>query len=142
MHTLSDDAVQDIVALGQDMRAPLTQIICAPLGAHTAYAAAGEAESAIGHREEQWSFQVLSLWADAAQDDMQKAWTKAAAERMSSYSDMVSYPNFLTADDAADVEAAYAPGVMARLRAVKHRLDPDNTFRINNNITPTIIATP
>jgi hypothetical protein len=33
MRTLSDDAVADIVDLGRDMRAPLTQIICAPLGA-------------------------------------------------------------------------------------------------------------
>jgi FAD/FMN-containing dehydrogenase len=80
---------------------------------------------------------VLSLWADPAQDPEQKEWTKAAAERMSSYSDMVSYPNFLTADDVADVEAAYSPPVMARLRAVKDRLDPGNVFRINNNITPT-----
>ena len=137
MRTLTDDAVGDIVALARDMRAPLTQIICAPLGAHTAYAAVDDAHSAIGHRDEEWSFQVLSLWADPADDVEQKAWTKAAAERMSSYSDMVSYPNFLTADDVADVEAAYAPAVMARLRAVKDRLDPDNVFRINNNITPT-----
>lgn len=138
MRTLSDDAVADIVDLGRAMRAPLTQIICAPLGAHTTYAAVEEAYSAIGHREEEWSFQVLSLWADRAQDVEQKAWTRAAAERMSSYSDMVSYPNFLTADDAADVEAAYSTAVMARLRAVKDRLDPGNVFRINNNITPTV----
>lgn len=140
MRTLSDDAVADIADLGRDMRAPLTQIICAPLGAHTAYAAVDETHSAIGHREEEWSFQVLSLWADQAQDVEQKAWTKAAAERMSSYSDMVSYPNFLTADDAAEVEAAYSPAVMARLRAVKDRLDPENVFRINNNITPSAVA--
>jgi FAD/FMN-containing dehydrogenase len=137
MHTLTDDAVADIADLGRDLRAPLTQIICAPLGAHTTYAAVDETDSAIGHRDEQWSFQVLSLWADPAQDVEQKAWTKAAAERMSSYSDMVSYPNFLTADDTADVEAAYSPAVMARLRAVKDRRDPENVFRINNNITPT-----
>jgi FAD/FMN-containing dehydrogenase len=137
MRTLSDDAVADIADLGRNMRAPLTQIICAPLGAHTAYAAVDETHSAIGHREEEWSFQVLSLWADPAQDAEQKAWTKAAAERMSSYSDMVSYPNFLTADDAADVEAAYSPVVMTRLRAVEDRLDPENVFQINNNITPT-----
>jgi FAD/FMN-containing dehydrogenase len=140
MRTLSDDAVADIADLGRDMRAPLTQIICAPLGAHTMYAAVDETYSAIGHRDEEWSFQVLSLWADPAQDAEQKAWTKAAAERMSSYSDMVSYPNFLTADDAADVEAAYSPEVMARLRAVKDRLDPENVFRINNNITPTAVG--
>jgi FAD/FMN-containing dehydrogenase len=136
MRTLSDDAVGDIGALGKDMRAPLTQIICAPLGAHTAYASVGEDHSAIGHRDEEWSFQVLSLWSDPAQDADQKAWTRAAAETMSSYSDMVSYPNFLTADEAADVEAAYSPATMARLRAVKDRLDPTNMFRINNNIPP------
>jgi FAD/FMN-containing dehydrogenase len=137
MRTLGDDAVADIADLGRDMRAPLTQIICAPLGAHTDYAAVDETHSAIGHRDEEWSFQVLSLWADPSQDGEQKAWTKAAAERMSSYSEMVSYPNFLTADDAADVEAAYSPAVMGRLRAVKDRLDPGNVFRINNNIAPT-----
>ncbi len=136
MRTLSDDAVTDIADLGRDMRAPLTQIICAPLGAHTAYAAVDETHSAIGHRDEEWSFQVLSLWADPSQDAEQKMWTRAAAERMSSYSDMVSYPNFLTADNAADVEAAYSPTVMVRLRAVKDRLDPGNVFRINNNIAP------
>jgi FAD/FMN-containing dehydrogenase len=136
MSQMSDAAIRDIVALGEDLRAPLTQIICAPLGAHTAYAEATEADSAIGHREEQWSFQVLSLWSDAAADAEQKAWTKAAAETMSSYSDMVSYPNFLTADETADIESAYSPAVFARLRAVKNRLDPGNVFRINNNIEP------
>jgi FAD/FMN-containing dehydrogenase len=137
MSTLSEDAVAEIADLGRDLRAPLTQIICAPLGAHTTYAMVDDTYSAIGHRDEEWSFQVLSLWADPAQDAEHKTWTKAAAHRMSSYSDMVSYPNFLTADDTADVEAAYSPAVMARLRTVKDRLDPDNVFRINNNITPT-----
>jgi FAD/FMN-containing dehydrogenase len=133
---LSDAAIGDIAAIGEDMRAPLTQVICAPLGAHTSYAAVDETHSAIGHRGEQWSFQVLSLWKDPAQDTEQKAWTQAAAETMSSYSAMVSYPNFLTAEGPADIEAAYTPTAMARLRAVKDRYDPSNVFRINNNITP------
>lgn len=55
---------------------------------------------------------------------------------MSSYSDMVSYPNFLSADEPGDIEAAYSPGVFARLRAVKDRYDPTNVFQINNNILP------
>jgi FAD/FMN-containing dehydrogenase len=81
---------------------------------------------------------VLSLWSDPADDAQQKAWTRDAAEVMSSYSDMVSYPNFLSADEAADTETAYAPAVYARLRAIKDRYDPNNVFRINNNIPPTV----
>jgi FAD/FMN-containing dehydrogenase len=135
--TLSDAAVVDIVDIARDMRAPLTQIVCAPYGAHTRYSAVDERHSAIEHRDAEWSFQVLSLWADASEDAEQRAWTKAAAETMSSYSDMVSFPNFLTADEAADVDDAFSPAVMARLRRVKDRLDPSNVFRINNNIRPT-----
>jgi hypothetical protein len=137
---LGDDAVDAIVGLGGDMRAPLTQIICAPLGSGTAYAAVGEEHSAIGHRDEGWSFQVLSLWADAADDAVQKGWTRDAAETMSSYSSMVSYPNFLSADEPGDVDSAYTPTALARLRVVKDRYDPDNAFRINNNILPSAVA--
>jgi FAD/FMN-containing dehydrogenase len=140
MTHLSDEAVDDIVGLAETVTEPLTQIICAPLGSHTAYAESDEASSAIGHRNEEWSFQVLSLWADAKDDAQQKGWTKAAAEVMSSYSDMVSYPNFLSADEVADTETAYAPSVYRRLRVVKDRYDPNNVFRINNNILPTASA--
>jgi FAD/FMN-containing dehydrogenase len=137
MTSMSDEAVADIVGLAATITEPLTQIICAPLGAHTAYAETGSEKSAIGHRGEQWSFQVLSLWADEADDLEQKTWTKAAAEVMSSYSDMISYPNFLSADEIADVSDAYAPDVLRRLRAVKATYDPENVFRINHNILPT-----
>ncbi len=142
MTELPDDAVDAIVALGDDLRAPLTQVICAPLGAGTAYGDVGEEHSAIGHRDEAWSFQVLSLWSDPAQDAEQKEWTRAAAQTMSSYSSMVSYPNFISADstDPTEVEKAYSPEALARLRAVKDRYDPENTFRINHNIRPSAEA--
>ncbi len=137
MSELTDAAIDDIVTLAESVTEPLTQIICAPLGSHTRYAAVDESHSAIGHRDEQWSFQVLSLWSDAASDAEQKAWTKHAADVMSSHSDMVSYPNFLSADEPGDTRSAYSPSAYRRLRAVKDRYDPHNVFRINNNIPPT-----
>lgn len=138
MSELTDQAISDIVTIAESVTEPLTQIICAPLGSHTHYAAVDESHSAIGHRGEEWSFQVLSLWSDPADDAQQKAWTKDAARVMSSYSDMVSYPNFLTADEPADIESAYSPSAYRRLQAVKDRYDPLNIFRINNNIRPTV----
>lgn len=137
---VSNAAIDAIVGLGADLRAPLTQIIWAPLGAGTAYAAADETHSAIGHRDETWSFQVLSLWEELAEDAEKKAWTKAAADTMSSHSEMVSYANFLSADEAVDVERAYTPATLDRLRAVKDRYDPHNVFSINHNIRPTTEA--
>lgn len=139
MADMPDEAISTIVALGEDLRAPLTQIVCAPLGT-TPYAGVGEDHSPIGHRGEAWSFQVLSLWDDPARDEEQKTWTRAASDAMSSYSEMVSYPNFLAADEAGDVSKAYSPAVLTRLRAVKDRYDPGNVFRINHNITPSATA--
>ena len=76
MTDLPDVAVDAIVGIAEDIRAPLTQINCAPLGLDTAYAEPDESFTAIGHRDELWSFQVLSLWDDPAEDSLQKAWTK------------------------------------------------------------------
>jgi hypothetical protein len=53
---------------------------------------------------------------------------------------MISYPNFLSADEMADVESAYEPRVLQRLRMVKDRYDPQNVFRINHNIAPTPVT--
>ena len=49
-------------------------------------------------------------------------------------------PDFLSADDTSEVSDAYSPGVLARLVAVKDRCDPDNVFRINNNVAPSARA--
>jgi FAD/FMN-containing dehydrogenase len=138
--SLGEGALDAIVALGRDMQAPYTQILCAPLGRDTAYGEADEQHSTIGNRDEGWSFQVLSLWADADDDQEQKAWTRAAADTLSAYSSLVSYPNFLPSDEIGNVEAAFSPSVLRRLRLVKDRYDPENLFRINNNIKPSAVG--
>jgi FAD/FMN-containing dehydrogenase len=45
------------------------------------------------------------------------------------------YVNFLGEEGAARVQAAYGPN-WARLAALKRRYDPDNAFRVNQNIAP------
>jgi len=47
-----------------------------------------------------------------------------------------SYVNFMMGEeDAGRVEAAYGPN-LARLAQIKAKYDPDNLFRINQNIIP------
>jgi FAD/FMN-containing dehydrogenase len=81
---------------------------------------------------------LLNLTAGAPDKDgfeRHMAWaqeTYAAVEPATSGS---AYVNFLgQGDDRA--RKAYTPETFARLQAVKRRLDPDNVFRLNQNIPP------
>ena len=46
-----------------------------------------------------------------------------------------AYVNYLDNDDASRVRAAYGPNY-DRLAQLKRKYDPDNTFRLNQNIIP------
>lgn len=46
-----------------------------------------------------------------------------------------AYINFLTQDEAERTESAYGP-TFARLQEVKKKFDPNNLFRMNQNIKP------
>ena len=46
------------------------------------------------------------------------------------------YVNFLGYEGADRVRQAYGPEKYDRLRALKQKYDPDNFFRINQNISP------
>ena len=47
-----------------------------------------------------------------------------------------AYLSFETEQGDEQVEAAFPPATLARLRELKRRFDPDNVFRDNANITP------
>jgi hypothetical protein len=47
-----------------------------------------------------------------------------------------AYVNFLTDEGEARVRAAYPGATWDRLVAIKRRYDPDNIFRLNQNIPP------
>ena len=130
---LSDEAIEALVGFGAELKAPRSNLILLPMGEHTAYARVTEDVSPLGYREAQWSFQVLSLWEDAAEDDLHRDWTRLVAETMSSYSSMVAFPNFIAGqeDELSAAEKAFSPSALARLRAVKRAYDPGNVFARN-----------
>jgi FAD/FMN-containing dehydrogenase len=46
------------------------------------------------------------------------------------------YVNNLGSEGAERVKAAYAPETYERLVALKSTYDPDNVFRVNQNVAP------
>jgi hypothetical protein len=57
-----------------------------------------------------------------------------AADALAPYATGGSFLNFLR--DPSRVESAYAPDNYRWLQVLKARLDPDNVFSVNHNVTP------
>jgi FAD/FMN-containing dehydrogenase len=111
--------------------APLSQMIVFRVG--QGVAAVPDDATAFSHRNAGYLFHPLSLWSDPADDDRVIAIDRAFCEAMRPYTTGGAYLNFTPEDRVRD---AYGPAKFARLTALKARYDPDNLFRLNQNIPP------
>jgi FAD/FMN-containing dehydrogenase len=64
-----------------------------------------------------------------------EAWAAETAAALRQ-SDTGAYVNFVGDEGEERVRAAYPGPTWERLQAVKRRYDPDNLFRLNQNISP------
>ncbi len=91
--------------------------------------------TAFGHREDHWDSNIISQWLDPADDERNIRWTRRFFNEIRPFAKGV-YVNHLSGDDEdARVKEAYGINY-DRLRAIKKKYDPDNFFRMNNNIKP------
>jgi FAD/FMN-containing dehydrogenase len=94
--------------------------------------------TAFSHRDAAYLFHPITGWLDPADDDRMIAATRAFAAAMRPFGTGASYLNFTPEDDR--VRAAYGDDKYARLVALKDTYDPDNLFRLNQNIRPSRTA--
>ena len=90
--------------------------------------------TAFAHRLDQWDSDIISQWIDAADDEKNIAWTRNFWKEIEPFTKGV-YVNHLDSDDNARIKNAYGENY-ERLKIIKKRYDPDNFFRMNNNIRP------
>ena len=91
--------------------------------------------TAYGPRDAKFAMNVHSRWDDKAQDDKCINWARAFFKASAPYASKGAYVNFMTEDEGARVESAYASNYN-RLRQMKKKYDPDNFFHFNQNISP------
>jgi FAD/FMN-containing dehydrogenase len=92
--------------------------------------------AALAIRDARFHVTAIAIWDQLADDAAWIAWARATAQAMEPWSMGMSYVNYLAADDP-DVKARVGYGSsFERLQQVKGRVDPDNLFRSNLNITP------
>lgn len=92
-------------------------------------------ETAFSYREAVWSEVIVGVDPDPAKADLVKRWTVDYWDAVHPYSAPGAYVNFLMDEGVDRVRATYRDNY-ARLARVKAAYDPDNVFRVNQNIAP------
>jgi FAD/FMN-containing dehydrogenase len=132
---LSDAAIETVVAQAEQLPVPFGQLILGPLGG--ALSRTDRESMALTIDDGEWTYFCLSMWMDPSQDQDNIAWTRGFHEAMRPFCVGTAMPNFIEPDEgAARLQASYGEDKYARLLALKQRWDPENLFRMNQNIAP------
>jgi hypothetical protein len=130
---LSDGTIDCLVEAVATIPSSETQIELAYLGGATAQIAADE--TAFGDRSAPFIMNLLANWSDASADGANISWIRGLFDKLRPAMKPGVYINFMSGDEQDRVPEAYHER-WDRMVAVKTQYDPDNFFRLNQNVPP------
>jgi FAD/FMN-containing dehydrogenase len=131
---LTDELIDLNLAHAVKAQAPLTASFFQPLGG--ALGRLPVEATAIDPRAGKWIVHALGVWETEAESDHEMAWVRQWGELIEPYA-RAGVPLTFTADTGDDrVRATFGDARYERLVALKDKYDPDNLFRLNQNIKP------
>jgi hypothetical protein len=133
---LDNGTIDRLVDAVTTIPSPETQIELAYLGG--AAAQVGADETAFGDRSAPFILNLLANWADPSGDAGNIAWIRALFNQLRPAMKPGVYINFMSGDEQDRVPEAYQR--WERMVAVKLRYDPNNFFRLNQNVPPRKLA--
>ncbi|SED70177.1 FAD/FMN-containing dehydrogenase [Rhizobiales bacterium GAS188] len=137
LRDLSDEVIEILVEGFRSVPSPTTAIALEQLGG--AVSRVPEDDTAFNHRKNSFNALIVSSWSDRAENQKHIRWTRQLWQALQPHSSGDVYVNYLgqEADEGPDrVRAAYGACKYERLLALKHEYDPQNMFRMNQNIRP------
>ncbi|MEP6600443.1 MAG: FAD-binding oxidoreductase [Nitrospirota bacterium] len=133
LSTLKDGLFDAVIAYLGKLPSPQCEIFLGAIGGATTRPTPDS--TAYAHRDAQFVMNVHGRWENPADDELCIGWARDFFNDSAPFASSGAYVNFLTADEADRVRSAYGPNY-DRLAQVKRRYDPDNLFRMNQNIAP------
>ncbi|MDO8145278.1 FAD-binding oxidoreductase [Isoptericola sp. 178] len=95
-------------------------------------------DTAFGDRSAPYLVGIEANWTEPGDDEANVRWARACAADLDDLSTGREYLNFPGFQEGgpATLRAAHGEANYARLRALKQRMDPDNLFRLHQNVAP------
>lgn len=91
--------------------------------------------TAYPHRTARYSISMSSGWSDPDKDRENIDWTRSFYDAVAPHATGGVYSNYMDFDEEDRVRSAFGDN-FERLRQVKAKYDPENLFRLNQNIQP------
>ena len=129
-----DEAIDALLAAAATAPSPTSVLIMGPIGG-----AVGDVPldaTALSARSAPWLYHCYGIWTDPQQDAQNIAWVRATEQAMRPWTTSGMALNFMSDIDEERVRSAFGGDTYARLVALKDRYDPDNLFRMNQNVRP------
>ena len=130
---LDDSTIDRLVEAVATIPSSHTQIELAYLGG--AAGQVGAEETAFGDRSAPFIMNLLANWLDASADAANIAWVRGLFNTLRPAMKPGVYVNFMSGDEQDRVPEAYHER-WDRMVAVKSHYDPNNFFRLNQNVPP------
>ena len=130
---LSDEAVARHAERGSTLPTMLSTMHLYPLNG--AAQRVGKNDTAFSYRDALFSEVIVGVDPDPANNAKISSWCKEYWEALHPYSSGGAYVNFMMEEGQGRIQATYRDNY-ERLVSIKRKYDPDNFFRVNQNIPP------
>ena len=130
---LTDEVIDITVDHALRIRSPKTSFPIFHLGG--AMTLRGEDETAFSGRRIGHTFNCGGMTETADGFDEEREWARGLWEALKPHH-VGAYVNFLQDEGAERIREVYGADKYNRLRALKRKYDPDNFFRLNQNVSP------
>ena len=132
---LSDEAIAEHVRFGKELPSMLSTMHLYPING--AASRVGSSDTPWAYRDATWAMVIVGVDADPANKDVITNWTKAYWEALKPYCAAGGYVNFMMDEGEERVKATYGHNY-ERLVRIKNKYDPNNLFKVNQNIKPVL----
>ena len=130
---LTDDIIDTTVERSLQIKSPLTSYPIWQMGG--AVSRVGEADTAFNGRNAGFTYNIGCCTETSEGFEEEREWVRSFWSALEPHH-MGVYVNFLGDEGADRVRESYGAEKYDRLKALKRKYDPDNFFRINQNIPP------
>jgi hypothetical protein len=134
LSALPDEAIDAYIACAATATSPSSVLILQRFGG--AVSDVPDEATPLGGRDAPWQYHCYGIWTDA-DDARHIAHVRATEQAMRPWSSGRVSLNFVSEADDERIRASFGSEKYRRLVALKDKYDPENVFRMNQNVPPT-----